>query len=274
MRSLADTHLHLFDPQFREDLGAVLARARQAGVNIFISAALDLDTARENLKIAAAEPGVYAAVGIHPSSAGRLDADALGALADLAARPKVVAIGEVGLDFYRMYFPPEVQERAFIAQLELAVEADLPVVIHNREAWPRMLELLRAQRRRLGPRLRGVLHAFGGDLAVAEEAAALGFYFGVGGPITYPKNHRLREVVAQLPRDRVVLETDAPYLPPQPWRGRRNEPAYLVEVARVLAGLWSGPVEGVVGQTTANACRIFALEGVPVGPGLPEEGLN
>ncbi len=134
MRSLADTHLHLFDPQFREDLGAVLARARQAGVGIFISAALDLDTARENLRIAAAEPGVYAAVGFHPSSAGRLDADALAALADLTTRPKVVAVGEVGLDFYRMYFPPEVQERAFIAQLELAVEADLPVVVHNREA--------------------------------------------------------------------------------------------------------------------------------------------
>ncbi|MER3397355.1 MAG: hydrolase TatD [Chloroflexota bacterium] len=274
MQSLADTHLHLFDPQFREDLGAVLARARQAGVNVFVSAALDLDTARENLEIAATEPGVFAAVGFHPGSAGRLDAGALAALADLAGRPKVVAIGEVGLDFYRMYFPPEVQEQAFIAQLELAVEVDLPVVVHTREAWPRMLELLRAQRRRLGPRLRGVFHAFSGDLAAAEEAGTLGFYFGVGGAITYPKNDRLREVVARLPRDRVVVETDAPYLPPQPWRGRRNEPAYLVEVVRVLAGLWSAPVEAVIAQTTANACQLFALKWVAVGSGLPGDALN
>ncbi len=274
MQSLADTHLHLFDPQFREDLGAVLARARQAGVNVFVSAALDLDTARENLEIAAAEPGVFAAVGFHPGSAGRLDAGALATLADLAGRPKVVAIGEVGLDFYRMYFPPEVQEQAFVAQLELAVEVDLPVVVHTREAWPRMLELLRAQRRRLGPRLRGVFHAFSGDLAAAEEAGTLGFYFGVGGAITYPKNDRLREVVARLPRDRVVVETDAPYLPPQPWRGRRNEPAYLVEVVRVLAGLWSAPVEAVIAQTTANACQLFALKLVAVGPGLQGDALK
>ncbi len=260
MPSLVDTHLHLFDPQFRGDLGPVLGRARQAGVAAFVSAALDLATARENLEIAAAEPDVYAAVGFHPSAAGRLDAEALAALAGLASDPKVVAVGEIGLDFYRMDFPPDVQERAFIAQLELAAEVDLPVVVHTRDAWPRMLELLRAQRRRLGPRLRGVLHAFSGDLAVAEEAAALGFYFGIGGPLTYPKNDWLREVVARLPRDRVVVETDAPYLPPQPWRGRRNEPAFVTEVVRVLARVWEEPVEAVARRTTATAREIFGLD--------------
>jgi TatD DNase family protein len=260
MLALVDTHLHLFEPQFRGDLASVLGRARQAGVAGFISASVDLETALENARIADAEPGVFAAAGFHPSAAGRLDAETLGALAGLAGGPKVVAIGEIGLDFYRLDFPPEVQERAFVAQLELAVEVGLPVVIHTREAWPRMLEILQTQRRRLGRRLRGVLHAFSGSLAVAEEAAALGFYFGIGGPLTYPRNEGLRNVVAALPRDRVVVETDAPYLPPQPWRGRRNEPAFLVEVVKTLARVWDEPVEAVARRTTDNARDLFGLD--------------
>lgn len=274
MLSLVDTHLHLFEPQFRGDLGSVLDRARRVGVTGFITAAVDLETARENLRIADTEPGVYTAVGFHPSAAGWLDTGALGTLASLAGEPRVVAIGEIGLDFYRMDFPPEVQERSFVAQLELAAEVGLPVVIHTRDAWARMLEVLRTWRRRLGPRLRGVLHAFSGDLAIAEEVAALGFYFGIGGPLTYPKNEGLRGVVARLPRDRVVIETDAPYLPPQPWRGRRNEPAFLIEVVKTLARVWAEPVEAVARRTTDNARDLFGLDIGAVAAARAEESAS
>lgn len=263
MGLLTDTHCHLNLNIFQEDLTAVLERAREHGLGRILVPGIDLDTSRAALALAERHDLIYAAVGIHPHDASGWAEPALAALREMARHPKVAAIGEIGLDYYRDRSPRPLQAAAFRAQLALAAELELPVVVHNRDAladlWPE-IESWQAQLRASGSPLAdrpGVLHSFDGDLETGLRAAGIGFFFGISGPLTF-KNAPLRhETAAGLPLDRLLLETDAPYLTPHPYRGRRNEPAYVALVAEKLAALHRMPLESVLQTTWNNAEKLF-----------------
>jgi len=255
---LVDTHAHLHDAAFAEDRAAVLSRARAAGVARLLTVGTDPDTARAAVALAAGEPDVYAAVGIHPHDAAKADDDALAVIAALARAPRVVAIGEIGLDYYRNLSPPDAQRDALRAQLALAREVGTPVLLHCREAHADLLAVLAAEG--IG-RAGGIMHCFSGELAIARRCLDLGLLVSIAGPVTYPNARRLGEVVRALGLDSLVIETDCPYLPPQPWRGKRNEPAYLPATAARIAELTGVPVADVARRTTATAC---ARLGIPV----------
>jgi TatD DNase family protein len=261
---LIDTHCHLDFPQFDGDRAAVLARARSAGVKALINPGADLASSRRAVALAEAEPIVYAAVGIHPHEAQTLDEAAMATLRELAAHPKVVAIGEIGLDFYRNLSPRDQQQLAFERQLELAAELHLPVIIHCREAQEQVMATLQAWVTHYSAPAnawRGVLHAFSGDQVMAEAAQALGFAVALGGPVTFENARRLHSLVPRLSLDYLLLETDAPYLAPHPYRGQRNEPAWLPLIAEAVAHLRGISVLEVARQTSINATRLFGLEG-------------
>lgn len=258
---LVDTHLHLDFHQFDDDRDAVVERAAEAGVTQMITIGTDLATSRAALALAERYPGVFAAVGVHPNdSADWSRRQARSTLRTMATSPKVVAIGEIGLDYYWEKVPPDYQARVFRDQLDLAAELGLPVVIHDREAHADLMTILRQWVSDVTPqRAAGVLHCFSGDRAMAKEALELGFFLGIDGPITYKNARELQALVATLPLDRLLIETDAPFLTPQPYRGKRNEPAYIVEVARKVADLQGCPFDAVATQTTANARALFGL---------------
>jgi TatD DNase family protein len=265
---LVDSHCHLDAPRFDADRDAVIARMAESGVRYAINPGVDLASSRAAVALALRQHGcIYAAVGIHPHDAKTLDADALEELKRLARLPKVVAIGEIGLDYYRDLSPREAQRRAFEAQLELAAELGLPVIVHDRDAHDDVLGILSNWRESLrSPRSTlhghpGVLHSFSGDMAMAEQAVALGFFVGVSGPVTYKNADRLRQVVRAAPLERLLVETDAPYLTPQPHRGQRNEPAYVRMVAQAVADVRGLTLEQVATQTMANAGVLFGLAG-------------
>jgi TatD DNase family protein len=241
---------------FDGDRPTVLARARAEGLAAFIAVGYDLGSSRQAIALAAQESDVYACPAVHPHHAADVTMDALAELEGLAAHPKVVGIGEIGLDFYRDLSPRAAQESAFRAQLRLAERLRLPVAIHDREAHADTMRILSEDGCRL-PAI--VLHCFSGDAGMAAEAWRRGYYTAVGGPLTYPNAGQLRTMLAGAPRDRILLETDSPYLPPTPYRGRRNEPAYLGLVAERLAALWEDSRDTVAGLTTRNTCRAFGL---------------
>ncbi len=256
--ALADTHAHLDDEAFAGDRGAVVARAAAAGVALIVTVGTDLASSRQAVSLAERFAGVYAAVGVHPHDAASLDEATLAALAELARRPRVVAVGETGLDFYRNRAPAAAQRQALRAQLALARQLGLPVIVHDREAHEEILQTLREWARGHAD-ARGVLHAFSGDEAMAREVGMLGFSVSLAGPVTFAKASRLHQLAATLPLDRLVLETDCPYLTPEPLRGRRNEPAYVRLVAERVAALRGLSPAEVARATTANARRLFAL---------------
>jgi TatD DNase family protein len=253
---LFDTHAHLHDPAFDADRDQVLARARAAGVGRFLTIGTDVATSRQAVALARAHPDVVAAVGIHPHDAAGADPAALAALAELLAAPEVVAVGEIGLDFYRNLAPRASQEAALRAQLALAAAARKPVLLHCREAHAALLDILRADAAAIPG---GIMHCFSGDRAIAEACLGLGLLLSLAGPVTYPTARALREVAQVVPLDRLVVETDCPYLPPQPWRGQRNEPAYLPVTAARVAELRGAPPAVIAAATTANACRLLGL---------------
>jgi TatD DNase family protein len=261
---LVDTHAHLHDPAFDGDRGAVIARARAAGVAGFLTIGTDVPTAEAAVTLAATELDIYAAVGIHPHDASTADEAALARITALARAPRVVAIGEIGLDYYRDHSPRPVQRRALVAQLQLARTVAKPVLLHCREAHADLLEVCAAEG---VDTIGGILHCFSGDLAVARRGIELGLLISIAGPVTYPSARRLAEVVRVLPLDRLVIETDCPYLPPQPWRGQRNEPAYLPVTAARVAELLGVPPATVAEATTQNAARLLRLP--PFGPAVP-----
>lgn len=253
---LADSHAHLDEPEMLPDQGQVVARARQAGVALIINVGINGANSEAVLATAARYPEVYAAVGVHPHGAAGLTPRELARLRELAAHPKVVALGEMGLDFYRRRSPEEVQRRAFREQLELAWELKKPVVVHTREATADTLAILTEYRSRLTG---GVMHCFGGSLTEARAFLDLGLYLSFSGVLTYPKAEPLRQVARQVPLERVLIETDCPYLAPQAWRGKRNEPAYVVAVAETLAELHGIPVAEVARLTFENTLAAFGL---------------
>jgi TatD DNase family protein len=275
---LVDTHAHLDDEQFNVDRASVVRSAVEAGVTLIITVGADLASSRSAVSLAEWSANIYATVGVHPHDASSMEWSALDELRDLAARPDVVAIGEIGLDYYRDLSPRDVQRSAFEAQLELATAAGKPVVVHIRDsagedgAYSDALAILRdwitspPRSARLNnltsePSSPGVLHCFSGPLPIARDALDLGFYLGTDGPVTYPSANALRSVVAQLPLERLLLETDCPYLAPQLRRGRRNEPSYLPFIAQEVAGLQHTSLCKVAEVTTANAVRLFRLPG-------------
>lgn len=255
---LIDTHAHLDHPRFDEDREAVIRRAWEAGFVAIVTIGSDLASSERAVALAEAHDGVFAAVGIHPHDASGATEAALERLRQLAAHPKVVAIGEIGLDYYYDYSPRPVQRDVFIRQLGLARETGLPFVIHNREADADVMAVLRDY----GVGLSGVLHAFTGDEAMAAECIERGYMLSAGGMVTFPKAEAVRDVIAEVPLSALLLETDAPYLTPVPLRGRRNEPAYTRYVAEFLARERRVSVEEVASTTTANAIRLFRLSGM------------
>ena len=253
---LVDTHCHLDLEQFDADRDEVLERARQAGVGRILVPATDLASSRRALALAERYSEVRAAVGVHPSDTADFTAETLAELRDLARHPKVDAIGEIGIDMYWRKVTLEIQQQAFRAQLELAGEVGRPVIIHDREAHAEVMAGLREA----APPAGAVLHSFSGDATMAELALAAGYYLGVDGPLTYKKNEALRAIFAAAPLDRILIETDAPYLTPQPRRGRRNEPAFVAFVADKLAEVRQAAPEQIAKATTANAARLFRWE--------------
>jgi TatD DNase family protein len=254
-----DTHCHLDFAHFDEDREAVLKRAQAAGVTMLINPGADLESSRRAVEVAERFPQVYAAVGIHPHDAATLDETVLQELRRLAHHPKVVAIGEIGLDYYRDLSPRAQQRNAFEAQLALAATYRLPVIIHQRDAAQDVLSIVKRWRAQHSDHPAGVFHAFSGDLTLARQVVALGFYIGIAGPVTYTNARRLPEILPRVPVESLVIETDAPYLTPHPYRGQRNEPAYLPLVARRLAELLHVPLEALATHLTDNARQLFRL---------------
>lgn len=256
---LFDTHAHLHFPDFSEDLPAVLQRARAAGIHWMLTIGTDLETSREAVALARAHAGIYAAVGIHPHDAARADENVFGGLVDLArSSAKVVAIGEMGLDFYRDLSPREVQAEVFRRQLDLARQLGKPAVIHCRNAHAETLEILKAEGM---PGAGGIMHCFSGSREVARRCLDLGLLISIAGPVTYPNARTLREVVRMVPADRLVVETDCPFLPPQPYRGKRNEPAHLPITAARVAELRGLPLQELGSRMSANALTLFGIPG-------------
>lgn len=255
---LLDSHTHLSFPQFDADREAVIQRAREAGLVAIIEIGADLESSRAAVALAEAHD-FYAAIGIHPHDAETLTPAALAELRELARHSKVVAIGEIGLDYYRDLSPRDAQRRAFEAQLALAAETGVPIVIHCREAWEDTLAVLRGFAAQAGGLRYGVIHSYSGGLGRLEEVLALGFSIGLSGPVTFPKSERLRAVAAAVPLERLLVETDCPYLTPQPHRGERNEPAYVRYVVEEIARVRGLSVEEVARVTTANAWRLFGI---------------
>lgn len=249
---LVDTHCHLMDPAFGADREAVLQRAGDAGLAAMLLVGYDLASSRDAINFARQLPGTRAAVGIHPNSAAEASAADFAALAELARSPEVVAIGETGLDNYREFTPPARQREAFNWHLALADELDLPIIIHNREADADILAIASSAR------VRGVLHCFSShDVAYLQHMLALGFYVSFAGPLTFKKATRTREMAARVPTDRLLVETDCPYLAPEPHRGRRNEPAFVRDTATCLAGVVGTSLDELTTTLWANTLTAF-----------------
>ena len=257
MNTLTDTHCHLSLDQFSDELNLILERAHKAGVRHLLIPGIDLETSRRAVEIAEAHEGIFASVGVHPHNASGYSETSRNQLLKLARSPKVVAVGEIGLDFYRDHSPRDKQTDALIDQLSLARQLELPVIIHNREAQEELLEVLLEWAPTVSRPEKGVLHAFSGDRQGAEKALASGFFIGVAGPLTYPNAEELRNIIQDLPQDRLLLETDSPYLPPQPHRGQRNEPAYLPFIAEELGRLTHTEIGKVAADTSGNATQLF-----------------
>jgi TatD DNase family protein len=257
---LIDTHCHLNFDAFDDDRDAVVERARSAGVRRMLLPAVDLASSREGAALAGQYAGVYAAAGIHPNSSADASAEDFAALNALLASGAFAAVGEIGLDYHWDTSPREAQFRALHAQLALAQRHQLPVILHNRESSDDLMAVLEAWASGLGgdyAQRPGVLHSFSAGPAIAERALAAGFYLGFTGPLTYKNADELRAIAASAPLDRILIETDSPYLTPMPHRGKRNEPAYVRFVAERLAALRGLTLEDIAAATTANAERLF-----------------
>lgn len=255
-----DSHTHLNEEAFRGDLPAVLERAFRQGVRGMLVVGYDLPSSARAVSLAR-EYGLYAAVGIQPHFAHQTGPEEVARLEELAQDPVVVALGEIGLDYYRDRSPRSEQRRLFRTLLSLARALDLPVVIHCREAFSDLLEDLRQE----GRGLRGVMHCFSGTAEQARDFLALGMYLSLAGPVTYPHAPKLWQVAREVPLDRLLLETDCPWLPPQSHRGERNEPAYLIYTASRIAELRETPLEVVAQATCRNAQTLFGGKRPPCG---------
>ncbi|NLI12526.1 TatD family hydrolase [Pelotomaculum propionicicum] len=253
---LFDTHAHLDDEAYDQDRDEMIQRARQAGVKHIVNVGFNFESAYSSIKLAEKYDLIYAAVGFHPHNATEAATGYLQELEELAAHPKVVALGEMGLDYYRDLSPRPVQQRVFREQLSLAKKVGKPVIIHDREAHGDLMDILRQEG--LGS-AGGVMHCYSGSWEMARECLAMGFYISIAGPVTFPKAPRLKDVAARVPADRLLVETDAPYLTPVPHRGKRNEPAYVFYTAEEVAGLRGMETEDLAQMCAENGRRLFRI---------------
>ena len=261
---VVDAHAHVYSREFDDDRDAILGRAWEAGLRHVVEVGTSSDSSMRALAIARQEPRVHPVAGLHPHSASRL-AEERPALERLVADGDFVAVGEIGLDFFRNNSPQEDQYEALHWQLELASAHALPVVIHSRDADEECYAVIEAwagrHGRYLGPmREIGMMHCYAGNLELARRYVDLGFAISIPGPVTYPNNARGREVAAELPLEHLLAETDCPYLTPVPWRGQRNEPAYVVQTIRAIAELRGQRAEDVAQATAINTARLFGFE--------------
>lgn len=254
---LFDTHVHLNDEQFAADLDQVFQRMKENNVTRVLCVAFDLKSSGETTAMAEKHSGVVASVGVHPHDAEDVPADYLAQLAELARRPGVVALGEMGLDYYRDLSPRPVQKQVFREQLALVRELNMPVIIHVRDAFGDLMDILR--RDGISP-AGGVMHCFSGSWEVARECMEMGFYISLAGPVTFKNAVKLKDIAMQVPVERLLIETDCPYLAPEPYRGRRNEPAYVFYVAQHIAALRNISFEELAQSTTENAKKLFKVK--------------
>ena len=254
---LFDTHAHLHFPGFDDDREAVLVRARDAGVRRMVTIGTDAETTRAAIALADREADVWATAGVHPHDAAESDEAALAEVERLAAAPRVVAIGEIGLDFFRNLSPRDTQERVLRRFVGLARRLRKPVVVHCRDAHAETLAILGDER---VADVGGIMHCFSGDVAIARRCLDLGLTISLAGPVTYPNARALPDVARFVPADRLVVETDCPYLPPQGHRGRRNEPAYLALTAARVAELRGEPLDTLAPRLSDNARRLFRVD--------------
>ncbi len=251
---VVDTHAHLNDERFAGEIEETIQRAYQAGVEYIINVGYDLPSSRMAVALARDFPGVYAAVGIHPHDAKTANEEAYREIRELAKDDKVVAIGEIGLDYHYDLSPRPIQMEVFLEELKIAKELDLPVIIHDREAHGHVMNVLKSQKG-----LTGVLHSFSGSYEMAKDCIELGYYISFGGPVTFNNARRIREVVAKVPIDKILVETDCPYLTPEPHRGKRNEPRNVIYVVEKIAQIKGLTYETVAEKTRANSKALFGL---------------
>lgn len=253
---LFDTHAHLDDDNDYRDRDVMIDRARASGVAHIVNVGFDLESSRRSIKLAEKYDLIYAAVGIHPHDAKKAGPGYLIELEAMAAHPRVVAMGEMGLDYYRDLSPRPVQKKVFLEQLSLAKKLNKPVIIHDRDAHGDIMDILR--REGLGPG-GGVMHCYSGSWEMAKECLNMGFYISIAGPVTFPHAPKLKDVAARVPLDRLLVETDAPYLTPAPHRGKRNEPAYVLYTAEEIARLRGLKTEDLARACADNGRKLFRI---------------
>jgi len=259
---MIDTHAHLDMSHFDKDREDVIARAAESGVTRIITVGIDLDSSRKAVKLAESHKGIYATAGIHPHDTAKVKREDIALLSEIACNPKVVAVGETGLDFYRNRSPAESQLQVLKWQLDMAVEVNLPVIIHCRQADKQIIPVLLdwiSANKRFENVIPGVIHCFNGDVDTARKYLDMGFFISLGGYISYPTSANLSRVIRFIPQDRIVVETDCPFLPPQSHRGKRNETAYIPQTVAWIARIRQVTAEVIAKQTTENACRLFNL---------------
>lgn len=253
---LFDTHAHLNATQFNEDVEQVIERARAEGVSHIVVVGFDRPTIQRAMELADQYSFIYAAVGWHPVDAIHMTDEDLIMIERLAAHPKVVALGEMGLDYYWDQSPKEVQKEVFRKQIRLAKKVKLPIIIHNRDATADIVHILQEEQ---AAEVGGVMHCFTGSVEVAHQCIDMNFYISFGGPVTFKNAKKPKEVAKEIPLDRLLIETDCPYLTPHPFRGKRNEPSYVKYVAEAIAELKGLSFEEVAQKTSDNAKRLFGI---------------
>lgn len=252
---MIDTHMHLTMEEFDDDREKILGHFEQDGIECAVEVGYDIVSSMKAVKLAESNSKIYAAVGVHPHDANKVQGDWISFLKEEMNRSsRIVAIGEIGLDYYRDLSPRDVQKKVFEKQLKLAQNLGIPVIFHIRDAYDDMKEIAKSYK------VRGVVHSFNGSKKDAEDFLKMGFYIGVGGIATYKKNNTLREIISQLPFDKILTETDSPYLSPQPMRGKRNEPKNVRFILELLSQLFNTPFEKTEEMTTQNAKKLFDIE--------------
>jgi len=252
---LFDTHAHLNDPAFDEDRAQLLETFKDAGVGLVLNAGCSLESSRDCIALAESYPWIYASVGTHPDTADEVNEEVLEAYRQMCRHPKVKAIGEIGLDYYYETIHRETQMRAFRMQMALAEELDMPVIIHERDAHNDGMTIVKEF-----PKVKGVFHCYSGSAEMARQLVKLGWYIGFTGVLTFKNARKAVETAASIPLDRIVLETDCPFMAPVPYRGKRNHPGYLPFMAEKLAEIRGLPVEEIIRITTENAKRLYRIE--------------
>ncbi|NLO76135.1 MAG: TatD family hydrolase [Clostridia bacterium] len=251
-----DTHTHLDDRRFLSDQEEVIKRAQEAGVELIVNVGENVKSARRTVELTQKYDFIYGAVGLHPHEAKDFSVDVLEQLRDLTREPKIVAVGEIGLDYYYDHSPRNIQQQAFRQLIRLAKEVRLPIIIHDRDAHENTLRIIKEEK---ADEVGGVFHCYSGSVPLAREIIKMGFYLALGGALTFQNARKTVELARAIPLEYLLIETDCPYLTPVPYRGKRNEPAYVVKVAEAIAEIKGLSVEEVAQTTTNNGKKLFGI---------------